>query len=193
MADNPTIVLIPHSRSHPFTQRECSCLEPLKVGRSVDKKRIFPNNLIFDCRVLSRNHALIWYENGKVRHITDEASIRKPAHERDFKRHSLHPLHSHSIPTHTKHWYALLTQFYIQDTKSSNGTFVNETRLSPSGEESAPVELKSRDVVQFGVNVNVEKRGRFIRAPRKRRLRGVFKLHSAANVRDISGKLIILV
>ena len=109
MADNPTIVLIPHSRSHPFTQRECSCLEPLKVGRSVDKKRIFPNNLIFDCRVLSRNHALIWYENGKVRHITDEASIRKPAHERDFKRHSLHPLHSHSIPTHTKHWYALLT------------------------------------------------------------------------------------
>lgn len=67
-------------------------------------------------------------------------------------------------------------QFYIQDTKSSNGTFVNETRLSPSGEESAPVELKSRDVVQFGVNVNVEKRGRFIRAPRKRRLRGVFKI-----------------
>ena len=67
MADSPTIVLIPHTRSHPFTQRECSCSEPLKVGRSVDKKRIFSNNLIFDCRVLSRNHALIWFENGKVR------------------------------------------------------------------------------------------------------------------------------
>ncbi len=54
---------------------------------------------------------------------------------------------------------ACLPQFYIQDTKSSNGTFVNETRLSPSGEESGPVELKTKDIVQFGVNVNVEKKG----------------------------------
>ena len=56
--------------------------------------------------------------------------------------------------------YILLhTQFYIKDTKSSNGTFVNENRLSPSGEESGLVELKSRDILQFGVNVNVERRG----------------------------------
>ena len=52
-----------------------------------------------------------------------------------------------------------LSQFFIKDTKSSNGTFVNENRLSPSGEESGPVELKSRDIVQFGVNVNVDKKG----------------------------------
>ena len=50
-------------------------------------------------------------------------------------------------------------QFYIKDTKSSNGTFVNENRLSPSSEESGPMELRSRDIVQFGVNVNVEKKG----------------------------------
>ena len=50
-------------------------------------------------------------------------------------------------------------QFYIQDTKSSNGTFVNERRLSASGEESGPVELKSRDILQFGVNVNVQHQG----------------------------------
>ena len=62
----PKVVLIPHARSHPFAQRDCSLNEPLKVGRSVDKKRISHNNLIFDCRVLSRNHALIWFENGKV-------------------------------------------------------------------------------------------------------------------------------
>ena len=36
---------------------------------------------------------------------------------------------------------------------------MNESRLSPSGEESGPVELKSRDILQFGVNVNVERRG----------------------------------
>ena len=38
---------------------------------------------------------------------------------------------------------------------------MNENRLSSSGEESGPVELKSRDVVQFGVNVNVDKKGSF--------------------------------
>lgn len=54
--------------------------------------------------------------------------------------------------------FSLPLQFYIKDTKSSNGTFVNENRLSASGEESEPVELKSRDIVQFGVNVNVEKK-----------------------------------
>jgi hypothetical protein len=110
----PKIVLIPHSRSHPFAQRECDVLEAQKVGRPVDKKKISQFNFIFDCRVLSRNHALIWFENGK---------------------------------------------FWIKDTKSSNGTFVNDCRLSPSGEESPAKELKTRDVIQFGVNVNVEKRG----------------------------------
>ena len=62
----PKIVLVPHARSHPFAQRECIASEPLKVGRPVDKKKIAQNNLIFDCRVLSRNHALIWFDNGKV-------------------------------------------------------------------------------------------------------------------------------
>lgn len=64
--DVAKIVLIPHERSHPFARRECIAREPLKVGRSVDKKRISTNNLIFDCRVLSRNHAVIRFENGKV-------------------------------------------------------------------------------------------------------------------------------
>ena len=68
----PKVVLIPHSRSHPFAQRECVLSESLKVGRPVDKKKISQNNLIFDCRVLSRNHALIWFENGKVRTHLDQ-------------------------------------------------------------------------------------------------------------------------
>ena len=37
---------------------------------------------------------------------------------------------------------------------------MNDSRLSHSGDESLALELKSRDVIQFGVNVNVEKRGR---------------------------------
>jgi pSer/pThr/pTyr-binding forkhead associated (FHA) protein len=41
----------------------------------------------------------------------------------------------------------------LKDTKSSNGTFVNKERLSRSGEESNPVEIKAGDELQFGVDV----------------------------------------
>ena len=49
--------------------------------------------------------------------------------------------------------YCVIFQFYLQDTKSSNGTFVNNQRLSKSSEESAPREVCSGDIVQFGVDV----------------------------------------
>jgi len=41
----------------------------------------------------------------------------------------------------------------LQDTKSSNGTFVNNQRLSKGAEESPPREVCSGDIVQFGVDV----------------------------------------
>ena len=44
-------------------------------------------------------------------------------------------------------------QFFLQDTKSSNGTFVNSQRLGKGSEESPPRELCSGDIVQFGVDV----------------------------------------
>ena len=40
--------------------------ESVKVGRSVAQSRPAQTNAIFDCKVLSRHHALLWYENGKV-------------------------------------------------------------------------------------------------------------------------------
>ena len=46
-----------------------------------------------------------------------------------------------------------LLQFLLQDTKSSNGTFINNIRLSQGAEESQPYELKSGDTIQFGVDV----------------------------------------
>uniref|UniRef100_A0A1B6DJM0 Sarcolemmal membrane-associated protein n=1 Tax=Clastoptera arizonana TaxID=38151 RepID=A0A1B6DJM0_9HEMI len=103
-----TAVLICHNDSHPFLNRALTLDEPVKIGRSVARARAAQNNGIFDCKVLSRNHALLWYADGK---------------------------------------------FFVQDTKSSNGTFVNNQRLSKSGEESAPREVCSGDVVQFGVDV----------------------------------------
>lgn len=42
---------------------------------------------------------------------------------------------------------------FLKDTKSSNGTFVNNSRLSEGGKESSPREVCSGDIVQFGVDV----------------------------------------
>lgn len=104
----PRAILIARPNSHPFRERELVLDQPIKVGRSVARCRAALNNAIFDCKVLSRNHALLWYENGK---------------------------------------------FYLQDTKSSNGTFVNNQRLSKGSEESPAREVCSGDIVQFGVDV----------------------------------------
>ncbi|XP_046840155.1 sarcolemmal membrane-associated protein-like [Xenia sp. Carnegie-2017] len=96
------------SNSQDFEERRVLLTESVKIGRSVAKLKSASNNLIFDCKVLSRNHAIVWYEGGK---------------------------------------------FFLQDTKSSNGTFINNVRLSKGAEESDAKEIFSGDIVQFGVEV----------------------------------------
>lgn len=51
-----------HPSSHHFDERHIRLTEPVKIGRSVAKARPTLDNGIFDCKVLSRNHALIWYD-----------------------------------------------------------------------------------------------------------------------------------
>ncbi|XP_062265023.1 sarcolemma associated protein a isoform X7 [Platichthys flesus] len=96
--------------SHPFQERHVYLEEPVKIGRSVARCRPAQNNATFDCKVLSRNHALVWFD-----HKTGK--------------------------------------FYLQDTKSSNGTFINSQRLSRGSEESPACEVLSGDIIQFGVDV----------------------------------------
>ncbi|XP_072296058.1 sarcolemma associated protein a isoform X10 [Eucyclogobius newberryi] len=96
--------------SHPFQERHVYLDEPVKIGRSVARCRPAQSNATFDCKVLSRNHALVWFD-----HKTGK--------------------------------------FYLQDTKSSNGTFINSQRLSRGSEESPPCEVLSGDIIQFGVDV----------------------------------------
>ncbi|PVU91250.1 hypothetical protein BB559_004223 [Furculomyces boomerangus] len=43
-------------------------------------------------------------------------------------------------------------QFFIKDTKSSSGTFLNHMRLAPPGVESKPYPLKDGDILQLGVD-----------------------------------------
>lgn len=63
----PRAILTSRPNSHPFQERHLILDQAIKVGRSVARCRPATTNAIFDCKVLSRNHALLWYENGKVR------------------------------------------------------------------------------------------------------------------------------
>lgn len=104
----PRAILKHHSNSYPFEERNLDLTGLVKVGRAMAKCKPQSDNAIFDCKVLSRNHAVIWFENGK---------------------------------------------FFIKDTCSSNGTFINNNRLSPANEDSAGKEIHSNDIIQFGVEV----------------------------------------
>eukprot|EP00058_Branchiostoma_floridae_P001135 XP_002586623.1 hypothetical protein BRAFLDRAFT_106105 [Branchiostoma floridae] len=59
-------ILTCRPNSHPFQERRVPLTEAMKIGRSVARARPAPNNCIFDCKVLSRNHALLWFENSKM-------------------------------------------------------------------------------------------------------------------------------
>jgi pSer/pThr/pTyr-binding forkhead associated (FHA) protein len=45
-------------------------------------------------------------------------------------------------------------QYYVQDTKSSSGTYVNLKRLSEQGMESGFTELHNNDIIKLGEDYN---------------------------------------
>jgi hypothetical protein len=45
------------------------------------------------------------------------------------------------------------SKVFIKDVKSSNGTFINGSRLSPEGQESDIFELHTDDIVEFGIDI----------------------------------------
>ncbi|KAI0777592.1 SMAD/FHA domain-containing protein [Trametes elegans] len=53
---------------------------------------------------------------------------------------------------HAEIWVEAGGRFYIRDTKSSSGTFLNHVRLSPANNESRAHELKDGDLLQLGVD-----------------------------------------
>ncbi|KAI0988862.1 hypothetical protein GJ496_007557 [Pomphorhynchus laevis] len=86
------------------SRRLISLKEPVRVGRSVGKQKPSPENAIFECRVLSRHQAIIWFEHN---------------------------------------------MFFLKDTKSSNGTFVNSCRI----EADDSFQIFTDDTLQFGIDV----------------------------------------
>lgn len=53
---------------------------------------------------------------------------------------------------HAEIWVESGGRFFIKDTKSSSGTFLNHVRLSPANTESRPNELRDGDLLQLGVD-----------------------------------------
>lgn len=53
---------------------------------------------------------------------------------------------------HAEVWCEVGGKFFIKDTKSSSGTFLNHVRLSPANQDSRPFELKDGDTLQLGVD-----------------------------------------
>ena len=53
---------------------------------------------------------------------------------------------------HAEIWVEAGGRFFIKDTKSSSGTFLNHVRLSPANAESRPSELRDGDMLQLGVD-----------------------------------------
>lgn len=54
---------------------------------------------------------------------------------------------------HAEVWADRNGKIWIRDVKSSNGTFVNGTRLSPENKESEPHGLREHDVLELGIDI----------------------------------------
>lgn len=54
---------------------------------------------------------------------------------------------------HAEIWADRQGKIFIRDVKSSNGTFVNGTRLSPENRESDPHELQTGDHLELGIDI----------------------------------------
>lgn len=53
---------------------------------------------------------------------------------------------------HAEIWVEHGGRFFVRDTKSSSGTFLNHVRLSPANSESRPFQIKDGDIIQLGVD-----------------------------------------
>jgi hypothetical protein len=54
---------------------------------------------------------------------------------------------------HAEVWADTNGKIWIRDIKSSNGTFVNGTRLSPENSDSDPHELQTQDHLELGIDI----------------------------------------
>ena len=119
----PALYLYPLDDS--FVPKHIALLQKsVTIGRQTNAETApARRNGYFNLGALSRQHAEVWEQDGKV--IANFLLLSPRLGTRDN----------------------LVLQIYIKDVGSSNGTFINGERLSGQGLESRPFELKSDDIV----------------------------------------------
>jgi pSer/pThr/pTyr-binding forkhead associated (FHA) protein len=58
--------------------------------------------------------------------------------------------------SHAKIWADFNGSIWIQDTQSSNGTYINGERLSDEGETSGPSQLQRNDILDLGIDIKTQ-------------------------------------
>ncbi|KAJ7757186.1 hypothetical protein DFH07DRAFT_742232 [Mycena maculata] len=128
--------LVPHLDSRrslrfdPIARDLVPAAAPLRIGRFTDRSglglaavnALSGSKIAFKSKVVSRAHAEVWCEAEPL-----EGSGANLG----------------AVPG---------VRFFIRDTKSSSGTFLNHVRLSPANTESRAHQIKDGDILQLGVD-----------------------------------------
>lgn len=124
----------------------------VSIGRLMEGNEAPRNSLKFSSKVVSRQHATIWLVDKKVKKYKS-GSIVEFIESIDLSGFMLNNL----PPSFSNHDSFPPTPFqlYVQDTKSSSGTFLNSLRLSPQGVESSQIEVHDGDVIKLGEDCEV--------------------------------------
>lgn len=105
-------------------------------------------SMMWRCRILRR---VFWVRTFVLLYIGMSSYILQQI--KLYWKLKFHHVYFVFFPDILLYFFCLFLQFYLQDTKSSNGTFINSQRLSRGSEESPPCEIMSGDIIQFGVDV----------------------------------------
>ncbi|KAI8875770.1 SMAD/FHA domain-containing protein [Backusella circina FSU 941] len=99
---------------------------------------------------LDSSHSLVF---PVMEYTLQDATILKMGRTTDKRLSPVHMTFRSKVVSrrHAEIWIEQ-GKFYIRDTQSSSGTFVNNRRLSQANRDSAPVQLNNNDIIQLGVD-----------------------------------------
>lgn len=87
---------------------------------------------------------------------------------------------------HAEIWADRSGKVYIRDVKSSNGTFVNGTRLSPENRDSLPHEIQAQDSLELGIDIVSEDQKTVVHHKVAAKVEHAGWLGATSNVLDMS-------
>ncbi|KAL9119800.1 MAG: hypothetical protein Q9187_003641 [Circinaria calcarea] len=87
---------------------------------------------------------------------------------------------------HAEVWADRNGKIWIRDVKSSNGTFVNGTRLSPENRDSEPHALREHDMLELGIDIVSEDQKSIVHHKVSARVEHAGLVNNGTNVMDLN-------